>query len=402
MKNTIVKILLGIVIVPILIYFGYQGYQTYLAPEPAAIAATPEPEAVDTGPEVISAEGKILPAEYVQLSFKAPGRVAEVLAAKGDRVEAGQVIARLEGEDQGAAAVTAAQLELISAEQSLDDLYDHTDLRRAQSQQAVLDAQDQVEEAERVLRALTTPATDAQIRAAEEAVEVAEKNRETTRKRADGLSDERPGSADSAAAELALFAAERQYQYAVAYYNALTGEPDEGRIAEAEMNVEIAQINLEEAERELEILEEGPDPDEVALAQARVDNAEAQLAAAQAALDELNLIAPFDSEVIQMNLKVGEVSNPTTPGAVLADFSHWVVETTDLTEIDVSQISAGMEADITINAFPDRTFTGVVKAIDRQGVESRGSVTYAVTLDFDPGDATLYWGMSAFVEFPIP
>jgi multidrug resistance efflux pump len=132
------------------------------------------------------------------------------------------------------------------------------------------------------------------------------------------------------------------------------------------------------------------------------DNAQTQLAAAQAALEELNLVAPFAGEIITLNLKVGEVANPGVPGVVLADLSHWVVETTDLTEIDVSQISPGMEAEITVNAFPDRTFTGVVKEVDRQGVESRGTVTYAVRLDLDPGEAMLYWGMSAFVEFLIP
>ena len=402
MKKTILKILIGIIIVPVLSYLGYLGYLTYLAPKPAAVAATPEPEPVESGPQVVSAEGKVFPSQYVQLSFKAPGRVEQVLAARGDRVDEGAVIARLEGGDQVAASISAAQLELISAEQVLDEIYEQNELRRAQAQQSVFEAQDQVDEAERVLRGLTSNASKEHIRAAEEAVLVAEKNRNTVEKRANSLSNEPEGSPERAAAELSLYAAERQYQAAVAYHNALVSGPDQEKIARAEMNLEIAQIQLKEAERKLEILKKGPDPDEVALAQARVDNAKAQLDAARAAMEELNLVAPFSGEVISVNIKVGEVANPSVPGVVLADLSSWHVETTDLTEIDVSQISPGMEAKITVNAFPDLTFEGEVAEIDQQGVESRGSVTYAVRLDFDPEDVTLYWGMSAYVEILLP
>lgn len=402
MKNTLVKILFGVLILPIVFYLGYLGYLAYLAPEPAATAATPEPEVVETGPLVISAEGKVLPSRYVELSFKAPGLVEEVLVAKGDRVEKGQVIARLNGHDQVAASVTAAQLELISAKQSLDELYEHTDLRRAEAQQAVLEAQDQVDEAQRIVNSLTTPSTQAQIDAAENAVAVAEKNRNTAENKLDGLSSKPPGNPERAAAELALLAAERQYQAAVAYENAVKSGPNEEKIAEAEMNLEIAQIHLEEAERKLEILQNGPDPDEVALAQARVDHAEAQLAAAEAALDDLNLTTPFEGEIITLNLKVGETTNPNSPSVVLADLSSWRVETTDLSETDVSRISPGMDARIVVNAFPDRTFTGSVEEVDLQGVEQRGTVTYAVSLDFDPLDAPMRMGMSAFVEVDLP
>jgi HlyD family secretion protein len=126
------------------------------------------------------------------------------------------------------------------------------------------------------------------------------------------------------------------------------------------------------------------------------------MAAANAALEELSLVAPFNGEIIAVNLKAGEVVNPGLPGAILADLSNWHVETTDLTEIDVGQISPGMEAIIKLNAFPDETFTGTVEGIDLQGVEGRGNVNYTVRLDFDPRDIPLRMEMSAFVEILLP
>jgi hypothetical protein len=65
MNKRIVKILLGIVIVPILAYLGYLGYLAYLAPRSTVTAATPE--VVDTGPEDSRREGAAFPICAVEL-----------------------------------------------------------------------------------------------------------------------------------------------------------------------------------------------------------------------------------------------------------------------------------------------------------------------------------------------
>jgi multidrug resistance efflux pump len=401
MKKTSLKILLGILLIPILSYIGYLGYQATLAPGTTATAATPEPAVVEPDPEMVSAEAKVVPARYVQLGFKTPGVIDEVLVAQGDNIEEGQLIARLEGQEQAEAAVTAAQLELTSAEQSRDEIQDHQELRAAQAQQAVYEAQDAVDKAQSLVDGMTRTASDKQIEEAEAAVAEAEKQLEQTKKRVQRYADLVGASPDSAAAAMALAAAEKEYRGAVSYLNALQGEPSENDIARAEANLALAQAQLKEAERQNEILQAGPDPDEMALADARVAAAEDKLAAAEAALGDLQMLAPFSGEITSLSLKAGEVANPSMPGVVLADLSSWQMETTDLTENDVSLISPGMEANITLNAFPDHTFKGVVKEIDRQGVESRGAVTYTVRLDFNPEDMPVLWEMTAFVEFQL-
>jgi len=103
-----------------------------------------------------------------------------------------------------------------------------------------------------------------------------------------------------------------------------------------------------------------------------------------------------------LGVEVGEVAAPGAELALLADLSSWRVETTDLAETDVALVSPGMPAQISLDAFPDRVFEGVVREIDWVSEDSRGSVTYRVTLDFDPGGLPVRWGMTAFVDITPP
>ena len=62
---------------------------------------------------------------------------------------------------------------------------------------------------------------------------------------------------------------------------------------------------------------------------------EAQLDAAKAGVAALMVMAPFDGVVADLNAKAGESINAGAIAATMADFSNWLVKTTDLTEIDV-------------------------------------------------------------------
>ncbi len=74
-----------------------------------------------TGGEVVSLAGTVQPQAEVNLGFRIPGRVAERLVNQGDRVQAGQVLARLDRENEdnnlraARAALVAAQAQLVEA-----------------------------------------------------------------------------------------------------------------------------------------------------------------------------------------------------------------------------------------------------------------------------------------------
>jgi multidrug efflux pump subunit AcrA (membrane-fusion protein) len=117
------RLLIGIVVVLALAAVGYWGYQNYLAPQSTATPTAnannaPQPEA----PSVVTAEGKITPAREATLAFRLSGRIAEILVNEGDPVEAGAPLIRLESAEllaavaQAEAAVAQAEAAVIQAE----------------------------------------------------------------------------------------------------------------------------------------------------------------------------------------------------------------------------------------------------------------------------------------------
>src|SRR3990172_9495031 len=81
----------------------------------------------------VIADGRLAPIQSVQLTFDSGGEIREVLVKEGDRVAAGQVLVRLGNREQALAAVTAAQLELLSAEQGLESIHEQAGTQSAQA-----------------------------------------------------------------------------------------------------------------------------------------------------------------------------------------------------------------------------------------------------------------------------
>ena len=79
-------------------------------------------------------EGEAIPVQNVTLSFPANGIVDEVSVTEGEQVSQGDVIARLKGLERQKASITAAQAELLSAQQTLDDLDKNANVTRADAQ----------------------------------------------------------------------------------------------------------------------------------------------------------------------------------------------------------------------------------------------------------------------------
>jgi len=368
-------------------------------PGQADATPTPEPVAEDFTP-VVSATGKVLPAEWATLSVKAGGVVAEVLVSNEDEVTQGDVLVRLEGAASLQAAIAAARFEVVSAQQALDALYDDPELALAQAQQSIVNAQKAIDDAQRRLNNLSRTASQADI-------DQAYANMILAKDQLDKAEEDYAPYADKPEDDLTranylsrLAQAQKNYDAAVRLYNALTATGGELDIAEAEADLALAQAQLASAQRRYEILQDGPDPDDVALAQARLENAQAQLDAAEAALDDLELRAPFDGTIADLNIHSGEWVSPGQPVLLLADLSHLRVETTDLNEIDVAQIQIGDRATVTFDALPEVVVEGTVTRIALKDSEGSG-VNYPVVIELDETPAGLRWGMTAFVDIQI-
>jgi RND family efflux transporter MFP subunit len=170
----------------------------------------------------------------------------------------------------------------------------------------------------------------------------------------------------------------------------------------------VAAQQRKAAEAQLALLNAGATKAQIDAAQAQVDQAKAGLEAAQAALasaqaqlDQATLKAPFAGVIVHLTTEVGEVVTPGVPVLVLVDESKWRMQTNDLSETDVVLVRPGQSATVTLDAFGGRTFHGVVAEVASIAETNRGNTTYAVTLDLDPTDAPLRWGMTAFVDIDV-
>lgn len=365
-----------------------------------------EPTAVPTSsvtvPETSSmviTEGRLVPREDKTLGFLSGGEIAEVLVGKGDVVSQGQVLARLANPEQALASISAAELELASAQQAYDELIRLAEVSRTQAWQTLLDARDAEIIASRAWEAINTDDTQQEIDDAEITVADTKKVLEDAQETFDKYKDLPKDNDTRTDAEDELDQAQKDYDEAVRQRDELVNA-----FQRAEADLAFAQAALAEAERDYTNLQSGPDPDQLTLAQKRLDTANAQKAAADGALDEFELKAPFAGSIVDVHILPGQLVSPGTPAFILADFSEWIVDTTDLTELEVVKIEAGQIARLIPDALKDLELSGEVIEISQFPNLQSGDVVYKVSIrlqepseGFDP---RLRWGMTLEVSFP--
>jgi multidrug resistance efflux pump len=391
----------GIGVVLVLVILGYYGYLNYLAPLPPTPTATSQGEAADV-PEVVSAEGQVEPANYVRMSFAAGGLVGEVQAVEGQQVEKGELLARLGDHSQIQASLAAAELQFVAAQQAYDALFDDLDVAQAAALKAVADGRAVVKDARRYLDNLQAPADTADIDQARANLTLAENRLEKAQEDFAPYENKPEDNLVRAALLSRLAQAQNDYDAALRLVNNLEGSADEIDIAQAEANLALLQAQLIQAEEDYSAMGDGPHPDTLEVVGAELEFARAQRTAAEEQLAQHELRAPFSGTVVSVEIKSGEFAPPGLAAITIADLSEWRIETTDLGESDVAALASGMQAQITLDAFPDVSLVGIVLEVGLMGEDSRGSVTYPVVIRFEAGDLPVRWGMTAFVEIKVP
>ena len=382
------------------------------------IPTEPEPEVTDV-PVIIAdtrivADGMLVPKDFVDLAFVGGGEVAEVLVLEGDQVSNGDVLARLSGREQLESAVAAAKLELQAAESELlaaqidrNALDDDLPIAQTQALDAVTQAKSAVRTAERRVRSWSNPADQADIDEAKAAVILAEDALEKARDRYEPYADKAETNLTRANRLAQLAAAQQRFDDASRRLNNMQGTSgDEFDLNQAQAELQIAESRLQQAESDLAMFQEGPDPDLVLLAESRIATAETRLAtaesalqAAESALSDLDLVATMGGTVVELNLNPGEQVSPGRPVITLADFSEWYIETDNLTEIEVVDVNVDQVVEIIPDALPELTFSGIVESISDKFEEKRGDITYTTRIKVDEVDPRLRWGMTVVVSF---
>lgn len=415
-------------------------------------SAASQPQEQSSG-GATAASATVVSAQQARLAFGSPGKVQTISVTLGEAVKAGQELAALDDTrlkagvaqaeanlaaaqasyDQAAATLPAqhtaniasASLALQQAQNALADLQENAPLAAAEAQSSVAAAQKALDEAQRVRTNLNYPrANQTTIDGAKAAYDLKVDDLEKAREAYDNVSGLAADDPERAKALLDLTDAQKARDKALITLNWYQGKNSEQDLAEADAALALAREQLAAAEREFADVKDGPAAKDLAMAtekvtqaqalldvanaqsaemqleqsRAQLDVARASLDLAKASLADGTLVAPFDGVVAAREVQPNEYVNAGQPVLILADMSHLRVETTDLSEKDVSDVSIGQAATIYVKAL-DLNTTGKVIELSPLADTLGGDVVYKTVIQLDETPPGLLLGMSAEVRF---
>lgn len=150
----------------------------------------------------------------------------------------------------------------------------------------------------------------------------------------------------------------------------------------------LAQAQAADTEAKYRALADSkPNADDLAAAEARVR-------AAEMSLQNLNLVAPFEGTVLDINYLPGDSILQNIAGVRLADLSQYVLEL-QIDEADIAGIKVDQLADITFDALPKQTYQAKVTLVQNFGETVQGITRYRVRLVLQNPSPELRLGMTA-------
>jgi len=385
-----------------------------------------EGDHVRSGDPLFIMDDELLQAEREQILAELESARANLVAA-----EAGLELARATlkaAEVNVQAAESTAEVEKLPAEQALAELYENVEVARGESLKIVSEASRAVRDAQYQFDNFSIPVNQ-QDMAAMEALSVMKTRLDEAREAFEPYKYRSSSNPTRQDLKEDLDDAQSDFDSAV-------------RRLEYETNLEKASANLDKAVNDLAKLQEGPDPDDVVLLEARitaaetavkqaeasaeqarvgVSRAQAELEQARAALvqanaalnqvdgqiDRLEVRSAVDGVVLLRNVQPGEVIQPGIPALTLGELENLTV-TVYITQESYGSIKLGDSAVLTADSFPGETFEAVVTRIaDRaeftprnvQTQEDRRTIVFAIELAVNDRTGRLKPGMPADVTF---
>jgi HlyD family secretion protein len=307
----------------------------------------------------INASGSVQPVQTVNLSPETSGILEALYVEQGDRVEQGQLIARMKS-DELEAQVQQNQAAVAEAEANLQDV------RRGSRPEEIAQAEANLE------------ATRAQGRDAQARLDLAQND---------------------------LDRSQQLYNRGGISANELESAQRERRSAQA--GVEQSRARIEEAQRRLEDVQNLPEPAVVAQAEARLAQARAQLQATQVRLSDQSIRAPFTGIITQKFATEGAFVTPTTSASDLSSATSTAIVAlaqdleilAEVPEADISLIEPNQQVEIIADAFPEQTFAGQVKLIAPEAIERQNVTLFQVRIELLDGKQVLRSNMNVDVQF---
>jgi HlyD family secretion protein len=340
---------LWLVVALVLAGLGGAAYW-FLRPKPASAAPALETAPVQRGLFRVSVSGPGT-LEAVQSLAVKPAVNGTVLRLPnvGDRVQKGQLVVELDPTNYNRA-LENARLALQKAQANLDKLRADQASTQATNRQNIASAEAAFANARRDLEAART-------------------NLEATQK----LFDLGGASAQS------LQSARDAY-------------------AKAQASLEIAQVNLNTA-RQVLALRNNANAQDLKNAQIALEQARLEVKNAEENLANTKIYAPFDGVVSEVNAQVGSIGvgatvNNSTALLTLIDDSS-VNLPVQIDESEIAKVRVGQKVEVTLDAFSNETFQGVVTAISPSARIQQNIAVFYVTVNIPNPERKLRPGMTA-------
>ena len=288
--------------------------------------------------ETVEASGSLEAQPFASLTWDTAGVVEEVYVKAGDQVKTGDVLMKLNA-NSVPSKVLSAQSDLATAQKELDDLLITSDEELAQ---AVIDLKDAKEAYDKAANYLKYLQTSRKVRQTYTKISI----------------DDHFGR--------------WQNVYKTRVFK---GPAPADWITDAENDLALKKAQLEDAQSAYDRLKDGPNAQDVTAAQARID-------AAQATVNSMSIIAPFDGQVLYVESQPGDIVDTESTALEMANLDHLYIES-QIGESDIASISVGDPITATLDAVEGLELTGQVAAIDPLGEVGSDSVQYTVRIDID-------------------
>jgi HlyD family secretion protein len=301
----------------------------------------------------VGATGTVRARQTALLVWLTTGAVEDVNVNIGDEVRAGQVLASL-SKTSLPQNVILAEAELVSAQQALDEVM-NSDTARAQAWIALREAEEDFKKAYDYRDALNYPVRRTQVILVRTSTPngVVEVPRTKTYK--------------------------------------VKGTVEE--IAKADADLALKEAQYEDAKRAYERLADGPNKDDLAAAQARVE-------AAQATLNMAHLTAPFAGTVTEASSLPGDQVATGITAFRVDDLSSLQVDV-ELSEVDINSVTVGQPVTLSFDAILGKEYQGQVTKVSQAGTVVNGVVNFTVTVELTDADELVKPGMTAAVNIVV-
>jgi HlyD family secretion protein len=133
------------------------------------------------------------------------------------------------------------------------------------------------------------------------------------------------------------------------------------------------------------------------VSQAQIESAQAALQSAESKLQNLEIIAPISGVLTQFDAKVGQFASPGVTLISIISANSFEVDAL-VSETDIGKISINNKVNMTLDAFPNETFTGSVFYLDPAQTSSQGVVGYKIKIAFDKVDLRMKSGLTANLD----